>query len=240
MRIHILMQGKGGVGKSFISVILAQYLKTAGKTVFGIDTDPINDTFHQFKSLNVESCKICNEDGEIESENFDSIIDFIENNQECSDVVIDNGSSDFIPLLNYITSTKVFELLHDLEHEIIVHSVIAGGQAYLETLKSLGVLLKTLQADTYKAVIWLNPINGKISEDDFKSSKFVTINNDVISGIITLPNFSDMFNKDIQEMMSQRYLFDEYINNKENHIMKRQRIIQAKRKFFEAIAIQKI
>lgn len=240
MRIHVLMQGKGGVGKSFISVIYSQFLKASGKTVFGIDTDPVNDTFYQFKSLDVEQCKICNSDGEIESENFDAIIDSIEQHQECSDVVIDNGSSDFIPLLNYITTTKVFELLHDLDHEIIVHSVISGGQAYFETCKSLRQLLKTLPANTYKAVIWLNPVNGKLSVDDFKNLSMFAGYENVISSPILLPSFSDMFNKDIQSMMSQRQLFDEFINNKENHIMKRQRIIQAKKKFFEAIATQQI
>jgi hypothetical protein len=238
MRIHILMQGKGGVGKSFISVIYSQYLKATGKSMFGIDTDPVNDTYHQFHGLEVVSCNICNRDGEIESENFDKILDYIEEHNDCSDVVIDNGSSDFIPLINYIKSTKVFELLNDLDHQIVVHSIISGGQAYYDTCTSLNVLLQSLDTDTFKTIVWLNPINGKLTFDDFKTSKVYNENLDrKIWQVIQLPSFSDMFNKDIQQMMSERKLFDEFINNKENHIMKRQRIIQAKKKFFEAISI---
>ena len=38
--IHLTLQGKGGVGKSLIAAILAQYLKGKGREVRCIDTDP--------------------------------------------------------------------------------------------------------------------------------------------------------------------------------------------------------
>ena len=41
---HLLMQGKGGVGKSFVASILYQYLKRRGLEVYGCDTDPVNNT----------------------------------------------------------------------------------------------------------------------------------------------------------------------------------------------------
>jgi hypothetical protein len=45
--VHIILQGKGGVGKSFVSAILAQYFRTKPAPVHCLDTDPINATFAQ-------------------------------------------------------------------------------------------------------------------------------------------------------------------------------------------------
>ena len=40
--IHLSLQGKGVVGKSFIASILAQYFLNRGHQVQCIDTDPVN------------------------------------------------------------------------------------------------------------------------------------------------------------------------------------------------------
>ena len=42
--IHVSLQGKGGVGKSLIASVLAQYFITQGHRVQCIDTDPVNHT----------------------------------------------------------------------------------------------------------------------------------------------------------------------------------------------------
>ena len=41
---HTVLQGKGGVGKSFIAAILAQYMNAMGRKPLCIDTDPVNDS----------------------------------------------------------------------------------------------------------------------------------------------------------------------------------------------------
>lgn len=48
-KIHMILQGKGGVGKSFISSKLAQYKVAKGRNLLCIDTDPVNATFYGFK-----------------------------------------------------------------------------------------------------------------------------------------------------------------------------------------------
>ena len=52
-KVHMMLQGKGGVGKSFISALVAQYQKAKGQTPLCIDTDPVNGTFHGYEGLNV-------------------------------------------------------------------------------------------------------------------------------------------------------------------------------------------
>lgn len=49
-KIHMVLQGKGGVGKSFIASTLAQHKLAKGKKLLCIDTDPVNATFNGFKN----------------------------------------------------------------------------------------------------------------------------------------------------------------------------------------------
>ena len=75
-KIHITMQGKGGVGKSFVSATTAQYKHHKEQAPLCIDTDPINATFHGFKALNVERLDIMEGD-EINPRHFDALIEKI-------------------------------------------------------------------------------------------------------------------------------------------------------------------
>ena len=50
--VHLVLQGKGGLGKSFVSAILAQYFRTKSAPVHCMHTDPINSTFTQYHILN--------------------------------------------------------------------------------------------------------------------------------------------------------------------------------------------
>src|SRR5450432_1103610 len=56
--VHVVLQGKGGVGKSFISAILAQYFRTKSAPVHCLDTDPVNATFAQYRLLEAEHLKV--------------------------------------------------------------------------------------------------------------------------------------------------------------------------------------
>ncbi|WP_458448767.1 nucleotide-binding protein, partial [Campylobacter coli] len=43
-KIHFVLNGKGGIGKSFISSLLCQYFLDKGESIVAIDTDPNNTT----------------------------------------------------------------------------------------------------------------------------------------------------------------------------------------------------
>ena len=51
--VHFSLQGKGGVGKSLVASILAQYLSHKHFDLKCYDTDPVNQTFHSYIGLNV-------------------------------------------------------------------------------------------------------------------------------------------------------------------------------------------
>ena len=59
--IHLSLQGKGGVGKSLVASILAQYFNARGKAVRCVDTEPVNRTLFQYKALNVNRLELLRE-----------------------------------------------------------------------------------------------------------------------------------------------------------------------------------
>ena len=141
-KIHMVLQGKGGVGKSVIAALIAQYKASNGQAPLCIDTDPVNSTFHGYKSLNVRRLQIMDGD-EINSRNFDSLVELIAPSTD--DVVIDNGASSFVPLSHYLVTNQVPALLQEMGHELVVHTVITGGQALVDTLSGFAQLASQIQ-----------------------------------------------------------------------------------------------
>jgi len=116
-KVHMTLQGKGGVGKSMISALIAQYKTAKGETPLCIDTDPVNATFEGYKGLNVRHLNILDGD-EINTRNFDQLVEWVAASE--NDVVIDNGSSSFVPLSTYLISNEVPALLQEMGHQVIV------------------------------------------------------------------------------------------------------------------------
>ena len=63
-KAHFVLQGKGGVGKTFVASLIAQYLTERGEPVACLDTDQVNGSFHDITALGVRAVKILKEDSE--------------------------------------------------------------------------------------------------------------------------------------------------------------------------------
>ena len=61
--IHLILQGKGGVGKSIVASWLAEFLIGRGQPVRCLDGDPVNRSLGQIKALNVEKLDLLNDEG---------------------------------------------------------------------------------------------------------------------------------------------------------------------------------
>lgn len=108
--IHFILQGKGGVGKSMVAVMLCQALRHFGKEVIAFDTDPVNATLAGFKEFNVTSLDVM-QDGNINPRKFDQLLEALVTAPEDSHVVVDNGASSFIALGAYLSEADVLSLL---------------------------------------------------------------------------------------------------------------------------------
>ena len=229
--IHMILQGKGGVGKSFIAATLAQYKLSKGQKPLCVDTDPINATFHGYKALGVRRLQIMQGD-EINPRNFDALVELIAPSEH--DVIIDNGASSFVPLAHYLISNLVPALLVEMGHTLIVHTVITGGQALLDTVSGFAQIITQFPSETL-FVVWLNPYWGPIEHEgkSFEQMKAYVANKSRVSAIIQIPALKeDTFGRDLSEMLQARLTFDEALAMESLTIMTRQRLKIVKAQLF--------
>ena len=233
--IHLILQGKGGVGKSMIAALIAQYKLSKGKRPLCIDTDPVNASFQAYKSLNVTRLNIL-QDEEIDPRSFDQLIEQIAKAKD--DVIIDNGATSFVPLSAYVITNQVPALLRDMGHQVVVHTVITGGQAQSDTLHGFTQLVKQFPADV-SFVVWLNPYWGPIERDGkpFEQMKAYSAHKDRVSAIVRLPDLKkETFGRDLSDMLQAHLTFEEAIALPSLTIMTRQRLSIIKKQLFEQFA----
>jgi len=222
-KIHMVLQGKGGVGKSLIAAILAQYNVSKGKQPLCIDTDPVNATFHGFKALNVKRLQIMDGD-EINPRHFDSLVELIA--PSTVDVIIDNGASSFVPLSHYLISNQVPVLLQEMGHELVVHTVITGSQALTDTVNGFAQLATQFPAES-SFIVWLNPYWGAIEYEgkSFEQMKAYINNKSRVTAIIKMPTLKEeTYGRDLADMLQEHLTFDEALANSALTIMTRQRL----------------
>jgi len=222
-KIHMVLQGKGGVGKSMIAAAIAQHKISKGQSPLCIDTDPVNATFEGYKALKVRRLNIMDGD-EINTRNFDVLVELIATAE--NDVIIDNGASSFVPLSHYLISNQVPALLQDMGHTLVVHTVITGGQALLDTVSGFAQLASQFPAECM-FVVWLNPYWGAIEHEGkgFEQMKAYTANKERVSAIVKIPALKEeTYGRDFAEMLQERMTFDEALAMESLTIMTRQRL----------------
>lgn len=220
---HFILQGRGGVGKTLVAVMLAQALASVGRAPTSIDTDPVNATFSGYAALNVQRLEIM-EDDEINPRSFDRLVEMIDLAK--GDVVIDNGASSFVPLSHFLISNRVPTLLTEMGHQLVVHIVIAGAQSLLDTIHGFAQLAKQFPLDA-AFVVWLNPYYGPIEHEGkgFEQMKAYVANKDRVSAIVRLPVLKkETYGRDLAEMLQARLTFDEALACSTLTIMTRQRL----------------
>jgi len=233
-KIHMVLQGKGGVGKSFISSVIAQYKSGNGQSPLCIDTDPVNATFAGYGALGVRKLEIMEGD-EINPRAFDAIVELASTAE--GDVIIDNGASSFVPLSHYLISNEVPALLYEMGHTLVIHTVITGGQALRDTLNGFGQIVGQFPTPS-TFVVWLNQYWGPIEHEGkgFEQLKVYRDHKDRVSAIVTIPATKEATEgRDISEMLQARRTFDESLAMESLTIMTRQRLKIFKRKLFEQL-----
>lgn len=231
-KIHMVLQGKGGVGKSFIAATLAQYKSGKGQKPLCIDTDPVNSTFAGYKALGVRRLEIMDGD-EINPRNFDTLVELIAPSKD--DVIVDNGASSFVPMSHYLISNQVPELLHGMGHELVVHTVITGGQALVDTVSGFAQLASQFPTEAI-FVVWLNPYWGPIEHEGkgFEQMKAYTANKARVSAIVQIPRLKEeTYGRDLNDMLQERLTFDEALAMENLTIMTRQRLKIIKKQLFD-------
>ena len=238
--VHFIMQGKGGVGKTFTASLLAQYLSdNRGDDALPlrfIDTDPVNATFSQFRAWPVERLQIQEEGStRINERRFDDLMEMLL--REEADFVIDNGAASFVPLSNYLTENAAISMLVDAGRRVCVHSVITGGQGLADTINGFNQTAAQMP-DYVELYAWLNPYFGKIEHagKQFKDMAVFKQNKDRIRAVIEIPNqSSDTFGADMRDMLEQKLTFNEAVASENFSLMSRQRLSMVRKVVYERL-----
>jgi len=233
-KVHFVMQGKGGVGKSLLCALMAQFMASKDRMPLCIDTDPLNATFKGYKALDVQSFDLLDDDQiNINPRKFDVLTAVIEAAE--NDIIVDNGASSFISLLHYLLVHDMPSVLKGMGKRMVLHTIITGGQAQQDTLNGFSQIADQFSGDMDMAV-WLNPYWGEIENpgQSFEDRKLYQKYKDKIQALITLPVFQDaLFGHDLSWLLRERLTFDEAIARADISTITRQRFKIMQNKFFE-------
>lgn len=225
--IHLVLTGKGGVGKSYISAILAQYVNSSYGVPFVADTDPSNPTIASYPAFKAKHINIMTPGMNIDKSKFDELIEELLSYE--GDCVVDNGASSFLPMMAYMLENNIIELLREAGKIVIIHAVMIGGLGMDEALRCIDTLLTSQVAPL---VVWENELYGPVVKEGkfFKDSEIYSENRRRILGIVRIvERGQDTFGKDLKMMTSNRLTFDEIKDSTEIRIMTKQRLATVRR-----------
>ena len=235
--IHMVLQGKGGVGKSFVAALITQFLQDRGQRPVCIDTDPVNATFAGYSAFGVQTVDLLAGGRDIDPRRFDQVVEIVAAADREQHVVIDNGASTFLPLADYMLSYDVPGIIKELGHELTLHSVVTGGQAQDDTLQGLLELLKNF---ALPVVVWLNPFCGRIEKDGqcFTDLKLYHRYKDRIVGVVEIPEFAPRtIGLDLSELLKAKRPFREAVGDAKLQLMTRQRLRMAQRDLYNRVEL---
>lgn len=233
--VHIILQGKGGVGKSLVASLIAQYLQQNRPPVVCIDTDPVNATLSGYKGFDVRRIELT-DGARIDERRFDGMIETVIS--ENVHFVIDNGAASFMPLSNYLIENDAASVIADAGKRVILHTVITGGQALLDTAGGLDKLASSVP-ESAGIFVWLNGYFGEVAHEgkSFEQLNVYKKHKDRIAGIIDIPRrTSETFVRDVEDMLRDKLTFDEAVNAPANGVMVKQRLKSVQKDLFTRMA----
>lgn len=223
-RIHQILQGKGGVGKSYIASLLTQHYRSKGIMPICIDTDPVNQTFAGYAEYKAAKLELMR-DGNIDPRGFDQLVETITAAPDGTVFIVDNGAATFVPLCAWMVENDVANFFRDQGLEMVLHSVLTGGQAQQDTMDGLDSVLSNFP--TVPVVVWLNEFFGRVERDGrkFEDSRLFKENKDKIHALIRIPEVrKETFGADLDQMLRQKVPFSAVREAADFSIMAKQRL----------------
>jgi len=235
-QVHFTLQGKGGVGKSFVSSLLVQHLRANGYPVTAIDTDPVNATLAGYEAFGTKRLELM-ENGSLIERNFDKLIEQIVT--EDTHFVIDNGAASFIPLSYYLSENDAINLIGQNGKKVLIHTVITGGQAIRDTLSGFASLVEQIPGDI-ELVVWLNEFFGDIESEgkSFEEMQIYQSNKDRVRGIVRIARQTgSTFGEDVKMMLDKKLTFDEVTQSSDFGLMAKSRLAKVRKSIFEQLDV---
>ncbi|MGZ3182656.1 MAG: nucleotide-binding protein [Telluria sp.] len=232
--VHFILQGKGGIGKTLVSTILAQWLQQKDAPLRCYDTDQENATFLRYKALNVKHIPVMTENRIIDPKRFDALmIDMLE--EDCN-AVVDNGANTFSPLMSYLLENDCFDLLKESGRKVYIHSIVGGGDTLHDTATGF---VSTAKSTDVPLVLWENEHFGPLASASGKvfteSATYADNAARVVGRVVLSQRNADTFGADIKKMNTARMTAEEVKGSDKFNVMEKQRIKVVFRDLFEQL-----
>jgi hypothetical protein len=205
--VHLVIQKKGGVGKSLVASMWTQFLIEQGFPVKGYDTDPSNSTFSEFAELGVSRLNLLDENEEINPRRFDILMDAVMELGPSEQIVVDTGSSCYVSLLAYLKQNQALDIVEENGHKIFLQVPITGGSDILHTVACLDELVAAFSSPV---ILWKNFYHGDLAYEGKKFSEFKSYDRirPSLAGEIDIPvKHTATFGKDIEILMAKKMTF---------------------------------
>lgn len=232
--VHLTLQGKGGIGKSFVAALLAQYHQDSQQDLVCIDADPVNWTLSRYQAIGAERLEPM-APGTHAEQCLDELRDRILGSD--SHFLIDIGVAAYLPFLNYLIEQDAIRSL-TVSKRVTVHVLIVGGQAMQDALENLETLAAQLPAEV-NIVAWLNHYFGAVTLEGvgFEETEVYGRLRQRLFATIRLPECaSSTERRDVLDMLERRITFKEAQTSERTYLLSRQRLLGIKRSIFTQLA----
>lgn len=236
--IHFVTNNKGGVGKSFVSSVLAQYFNCVA-----FDIDISNKTLTHYKGLKIHEGIPTYEQSEYDNETSSYINDVFkvifsdEKIQEETNLVFDIGSSMLIPFVDFAKKWEVFDELRGLGFDVYIHTIIVGGQEFQDTIESLDVISDLVVSDKEPMLyIWKNQYNHTIDTTEIMKQESFSKIEDNFLDFFTITNQHPLTKKNLSEYLLEDYrTFDEVEKDENIFILDKKRVLKYKQEIYSEL-----
>ena len=217
-QIDIILNGKGGVGKSFFATNFVQFLKDNQIPHVAIDTDNENSTLKRFHAA-AEFINIEDEQG------IDAIFPALE---KASLVVVDCRAASTDIFLDYFAEVKVFDILQAMDARLTVISPVNHEADSVEQVKIVADAL----GSRCKYVVVKNQAHSEHFTIYEKSKTRSRLIDELDAREIVMPRLYDWL---VTGLNQTNLTITDAIASAEFSLVNRQRLKNWREKFFEQI-----
>jgi hypothetical protein len=232
--VNIVLQGKGGVGKTLVATLIAQYHLENGVLVACYDTDPVNATFAAFKGLDAKVVPIL-KGRVLNVEPIDKLMNDVIISAGSS--VIDNGAASFVPFSDYLLKSGIPDLAQAKGCRVVIHVVLAGGPNINDTMKGFISILDAFPPSV-SLVVWINEFFGPFEINGMALEQLPVFqkNKSRILGVVYLRQLDpELEGFSLRQMLARRLTFTEALTNEDLDIVTQSRLMAVRRNIFAQI-----
>jgi len=232
--IHLVLQGKGGVGKTVVASWLAEFLLTRAESVRCIDGDPVNRSLGQYKALEADRLDLVNDDGLVQRTRYDALLERFIN--EDAIFVVDSGATAFMPFWTYAMETEMLRVLREANRRVYVHVPVSGGEMLNDTLLGFKTLAKSTTEKNL--VVWINEYFGPVARDGKRFEEmqvYLEHQEKILACVGLVQRSADTYGQTIRRMREKKLTFGEAIQSEEFMLAERSRLHIVRRDLFEQL-----